>query len=500
MTTRFDRRKLLCGAGGSLLAIPLLESLMPRAAFAAPVAPKRFVIFRHSMGRLVGGRPDSNNVVPDRWSPMATTGPLPVGLSPLLAPLEPIRNEVVTVDSVDNIVRHLATGQAAADGHHFPTLTHLNCLLPKPDDTGGGPTIDYVVGSRLRANAAMPASLILNGDTGQGGETGRFWGENGTPPNEVALDGDLAGAIAKIFTGTTATPPATLTLKDRIVGARSSILDRVYSDYSSVRAKVSTTDQRRLDQHMTFIREAQTRYNTANLSMPTSGCMPVNPNTLPAACGDLSRLNECAPSAVDAIVQALSCDVTRSIALDYATDAYTFDWMFPNGSPFAADGWHAEVHGSDDLTSAQAAAVQKSFGFFASTFTLLVQKLAAVTDIDGKRLLDNTLVLWTSEMGYGSTHGCFNHPIVLAGMKSAFPKGQGRHVVPPNRASLGDLFAQILRIFGGTETTFGLTGTLQSASGSAGLPCNDGTEICAGLGYPGFITPDTPLHLGPLDL
>ena len=69
-----------------------------------------------------------------------------------------------------------------------------------------------------------------------------------------------------------------------------------------------------------------------------------------------------------------------------------------------------------------------------------------------------------SDLGYGSGHYCYNYPVVLAGMKSAFPKGQGRHVVGQVN-SLGDLYAQVLRMLGGTDATFGSTGTLSSAVG-----------------------------------
>src|SRR5579864_5852917 len=101
-------------------------------------------------------------------------------------------------------------------------------------------------------------------------------------------------------------------------------------------------------------------------------------------------------------------------------------------------------------------------------FTLLVQSLAKTQDLDGSRMLDNTLIVWVSPLGYGN-HQTFNIPVVLAGGKNlpgAFPKGQGRHVVCANRNSLGDLWAQVLRMFGGSDMTYGATGTLQSYAGS----------------------------------
>jgi hypothetical protein len=504
MTTRFDRRRFLFGAGGALLSMPMLESLIPSKAYGGTAAPKRLVVIRHNHGRMIGNGVPGNGPIQDRWSPGSVTGPLAAGISPQLAPLDVVRNEIVTLDGIDNRVRHLGTSPHGTDGHYYPTLTSLTCVLPKADGTAGGPSIDYVAGNRLKANAAMPASIVIDADSGNAAEGGNFWGANGTAPNAVNFDdGSPTTAIGKIFTNVSSTPPPTPTLKDRLTGGRGSILSRVHQDYSSLRSKVSTRDQARLDQHMQFLSDAQARYGTASMSMPSSGCHPLTaadvPSTVEQYSYSAANDNLSVPIIMDTIVQTLLCDVTRAVGCDFASDVPTFDWMFPGGSPFNSTVWHAQIHGSDQLGNPEVTNVQPTFSFYSQMVSLLIQKLAAATDVDGSRLLDNTLVVWVSDLGYGPTHACFNYPVVLAGLKSAFPKGQGRHVVMGNRASLGDLYAHVLRMLGGTDMTFGVTGTLQSAAGTANLACDD-TSFCSDYGYPGAITPSTPLHSGPLDL
>ncbi len=88
----------------------------------------------------------NSGAVQDGWSPATTTGPIPAGVSPLLAALDPIRSEIVTVDAVDNIVRHAGSGASGPDGHYFPERTCMTCVLPKADGSGGGPSIDFVAG------------------------------------------------------------------------------------------------------------------------------------------------------------------------------------------------------------------------------------------------------------------------------------------------------------------------------------------------------------------
>jgi hypothetical protein len=138
--------------------------------------------------------------------------------------------------------------------------------------------------------------------------------------------------------------------------------------------------------------------------------------------------------------------------------------------------------------------VRTAFQLWGRKFTQVVQRLAESEDVDGARLLDNTLVVWVSEMGYGADHLAWNVPIVLAGMKSAFPQGQGRHVVEERR-TMGDLGAQVLRMLGGDDTTFGSTGTLGDAAEAAGV-----ARLETGSGFDGHITKDTPLHTGALAL
>lgn len=201
------------------------------------------------------------------------------------------------------------------------------------------------------------------------------------------------------------------------------------------------------------------------------------------------------PHIIENIVQGFACDVTRVMSLYFwQGDDPIFPTQFGAGaSPFAANNWHGYIHDTpriyDSAASQQKAQnLTASFGLYANTFTSLVQRLATMIEPDGSRMLDNTLVLWVSELGYGS-HFAANIPVVLAGMRSAFPQGQGRHVVE-NRRSMGDLLAHSLRILGGTDTTYGETGTMGS----------HGTIYSPELAWNGSLPASTPLHSGPLNL
>jgi Protein of unknown function (DUF1552) len=496
VTQRIDRRRFLIGSGGALFALPMLEAFAPRTAFAQTAAPpKRLVVVFHPHGRVVGPGSAEN------WAPLATTGNLPpVGTAPsgLLAALAPINDQIVTLGNIDNIVRHTSND---GDGHATPSATCMTCVVPSGQNPTG-PSIDYVAGLRLRSSAAQRMAIVIPGQAAQFDnsvtQNNVFLGPGGTPGNYQSID--PVQLIKDLFASVQGSPPPpTPTLQDRLVARRGSILDAVAQGFTSFRARLNSADQARLDQHAQFIRDTELLYATPPPASSSASCSPPATSSVPNY--DWSSFvhgehdDAFAQTQIETLVQALACDVTRTASLyfwDAGSPGFVTEFA-PTTSPYIAGNWHASIHGDGSPNDPSPADLTKGFGFYAKYYTKLIQRLAAVPDTDGSRLLDNTLVLWVSDLGYGSGHYCYNYPVVLAGMKSAFPKGQGRHVVGQVN-SLGDLYAQVLRMLGGTDTTYGATGTLANAAKSTSI------NFYPLLGRPGLISKDTPLNFGPIDL
>lgn len=511
---RIDRRRFLVGAGGAVLALPMLDAHAPRVAFGASAGPpQRIIVLLHTHGRVCGGN-ISGGAPEDNWSPLKKTGALPAtgDLSPLLAALGDIRKEIVTIDQVDNLVRHM-TGDT--DGHNSAELTSLTCVVPNGSLTSAaGPSIDYVAGLRLRASESQKTTILFPSSPVPGfiTDTVQFRGANGTAPAFLNLA--PADAAAMLFANVTPTggmnpppPPTTKTLKDRLAARRPSILDAVAKDFVALEKKVGAADRERLDQHAQFLKSLASQVSGGGSGgiMPSESCSPPDPSMIPSEdeytqddSHDWSRgYWEAAmwKYNVDNMVQSLACDVTRSAGFQFLlADGPVFPSEFSGTSPLDGDNnWHASIHDTDILTHKWAADLTQAYQFYGKVFTYLVQRLASITDVDGSRLLDNTLVVWNSDLGYGAGHQSFNHPVVMAGMGSKFGNGQGRHLVCEGRRSLGDLWAQTLRMLGGSDTTFGVDGKI----GDSGV---SGDGLVAISGAPDFITTNTPLHLGELDL
>ena len=81
--------------------------------------------------------------------------------------------------------------------------------------------------------------------------------------------------------------------------------------------------------------------------------------------------------------------------------------------------------------------------------------MSQITEPNGRTLLDNSLVLWISEMGQGHhTHN--NIPVVLIGSLGCALAGN-RHL-QRSGSTTGDLFTSVLRLFGLPATSFGYNG------------------------------------------
>ena len=88
---QLSRRSMIKGAGTVAVALPWLEAMVrrPSAQAAAPIAgPKRFLAVYTPGG-----------TVPEKWRPSGTSE-TSFGLSPILAPLEPVKQRIIVVDGL----------------------------------------------------------------------------------------------------------------------------------------------------------------------------------------------------------------------------------------------------------------------------------------------------------------------------------------------------------------------------------------------------------------
>lgn len=106
-----------------------------------------------------------------------------------------------------------------------------------------------------------------------------------------------------------------------------------------------------------------------------------------------------------------------------------------------------------------------SHNWYASQVCALCDLLKTIDDGDGKSVYDNTIILWTNELGDPVNHTPYNVPFVLAGGGGAYKKGRylsyGTEKTNPHNGllvSVCNQFGMNVSTFGDTAFTGELTG------------------------------------------
>jgi len=186
-----------------------------------------------------------------------------------------------------------------------------------------------------------------------------------------------------------------------------SVLDDVQEDLRKVSRKLSADDRSRLEQHLTLVRAMEAELQAPvdktighPMPPPDPGIELVNDNT-----PRISRMQ------VDLLVNALANDMTRVATLQYmrSVGQAQFRWLG------IEEGHHSLSHDPDD-NAESFAKLQKINRWFAGEFAYLAQRLAETPEPGGTgSMLDNTLLVWTNELGKGNSHTHENIPMVLLG-------------------------------------------------------------------------------------
>jgi hypothetical protein len=257
------------------------------------------------------------------------------------------------------------------------------------------------------------------------------------PPEDSPLH-----AYQRLFGGEAGSPAALALLRAR----RRSVLDAVKGQFAALAARVGASDRARLEAHATSIREIELRLDAQ--AVASAACVDPGAPRPPA-----SPSNDDFPAIgalqMDLLVLALACDLTRVASLQWsrAVSQVRHTWLG------IREGHHDLSHLPDDDAAAQAKLTQINT-WYASQLAYLAGKMAAIPDVDGKRLLDASLILWCNELGKGNSHSRQNAPYVLLGSAGG-ALSTGRFLSYPGSPPHNNLLTSLLIAMGIPATTFG---------------------------------------------
>ncbi|GAA5143912.1 DUF1552 domain-containing protein [Prosthecobacter algae] len=393
-----NRRQFLRDLGISATALPFLAGLPSITGAPAPQKRQRLIVMFSPNGTLPG------EFWPDKEG-------ADIEFKSILKPLEAFREKTLILHGIANKV------QGDGDSH----MRGMSCLL----------TCDELLKGNIMGGGGNPAGWASNISIDQ--EIKNFLQSRpetrtrfGSLEFGVAVP-DRADPWTRMSYAGGNQPVAPVDDPHQMLGklygrmkdkeSLVSILDDVRSDLKRVSSKLSARDKALLDQHMTLVRSLEQDLENADkqgaLAHPVPQIDPsielVNDNT-----PEISRVQ------IDLLVNSLANDMARVATLQYmrSVGMAQMRWLG------IEEGHHSLSHDPDDNKDSYAKLL-KINTWFAGEFAYLAKRLSETPEPTGDgNMLDNTLLVWTNELGKGNSHTLNDIPYVMVGGGAGFKMGR----------------------------------------------------------------------------
>lgn len=383
-------RGAACGAAAAV-GLPLLEAMLDdhgeALADGAPL-PTRFVTWFFG-----------NGVILPRFEPAAVGANYP--LSEELQPLAGVRDYLTVLTGLKNHCEQQIThheGMTVFNGH---TMVEINGLFSK----AGGPTIDQLIAAKIGQDTPIASTQLgvsKHLSIMDSGTTMHALSHKG--PNEPQYPEFNPQQVWTALFGAFVPKP-----DDRAL--RTGILDAVRDQTARLRPRLGTLDNQRLDAHLDGVNALEKKIG----AMPPQCSLPAKPTETNADINGQEPLTAVHDVMSDLLVYAFQCDITRVASLLFLGGAAE-TVLSELGQQV---GHHYNTH--DPGAQQQ---VHEGVVYLMQRFAAFLEKFKAAVDIDGKNLLDTSIVFCSSDCSEGLSHSIDRQPILLAG------HGRGKLIYP----------------------------------------------------------------------
>jgi hypothetical protein len=414
---RSDRRGFLRGAG-VLLALPWLESLSSVLGQSAePALPRRMLLISNNLG-----------VIPRFFFPTGTGRDYE--LSPYLRELEAFRGDFTVCSGLSH--------PGVTGGHSAE-----NCFLtaakgPARSGFRNQISLDQFAAEKL-GQVTRFASLNLGVNIDRANRS-LSWTRDGAL---LPAEDNAVAVFRRMFVQGN---PEEVARQLHRLEERGSILDALMEQTRRLNRSLGAEDRVRMEQYLTSMREVEQRLHAAR-EWESKG-RPTPPEKEPRDVRDKRFFLEKLELMLSMARLAFETDSTRIITL--MVDGLTTGVFQLRENQNTTDGYHGLSHhgqAEHKVRQLQDAECQQM-----GLLRKLLEALAGTRE-QGRRLLDQTMVLYGSNLGDANTHDNTNLPILLAG--GGFR--HGAHLAFPRDANapLSNLFVSMLQQMGVEAESFG---------------------------------------------
>lgn len=391
------RREFLRDLGLGAAALPFVCNL-PSLGFAGSEARKQRIVFLFS--------PDGT--VP--WNFWPEQEGAEFTLPEILKPLEPFQDRVLTLKGVCNKLRGDGDGHMRGMGCLLTGIELLPGNIQGGSDTpagwASGLSIDQEIRNYLQASpetATRFGSLEFGIMVPDRADTWTRWVYTAANKPVTPID-DPYQMFAKLYGE----------MKDR--ESLTSILDDLQEDFARLRSNISPDDRQLLDEQATFVREMEQELKAAE----TAAVGHPVPELEPGVREDNDNMPQLTKMQMDLMVHSFVADFARVASFQFTNSVGQprMKWLG------IEEGQHDLSHEPDENKEAQEKLTRIN-KWYCEQLAYLAQRLADTPEPGGNgSLLDNTLLVWTNELGQGNSHTRDNIPFVLVGNGLDFQMGR----------------------------------------------------------------------------
>ena len=430
-----SRRAALKGMGVSV-ALPLLEAMLPGTVLgaASPAAgkpPLRMAFIYVPNGKHM----------PD-WTPKELGARFE--LPPTLAPLAPFRDKLLVLSGLE-LDKAWSNGDGPGDHARAMAsfLTGRQARKTAGADIRIGVSVDQLAAQKV-GGATRFASLEVGCEGGK---------------NAGNCDSGYSCAYSSNLSWRTESTPAAKETNPRLVFERLftlpgkdgeqarrqryklSLLDFVAEDARQLKTRLGATDQRKLDEYLSGVREIERRLVRAEKDVEITVPGAARPTGVPRNYEEHLRLMG------DMLALAFQADLTRIGSFVFANDGSNRSYR-DIGVP---EGHHdLSHHGGKKEKQAK---IQQINTFHVKQLAYLLGRLKGVKEGAGT-LLDSCMIVYGSGNSDGNRHNHDDLPVLLCGKAGGAFKA-GRHVRYPKETPVTNLFVTMLDRMGVRVDRFG---------------------------------------------
>jgi hypothetical protein len=402
-----------------------------------------------------------NGVRPDKWTP--TGAGKTYKLSPILSPLEALKEEIMVISGLTNKASH------GGDGHYFKTASWLTCTTIEKtvgsNVSSNGISIDQVAAQEIGNSTRLPSMELgtepITSGIDRNVNLTRLYGSHiSWKKPDVPLPCEINPRIAfdRLFRNRNKSGSSAAGNPDK------SILDIVLDDANSLKRSLGDEDTHKLDQYLESVREIERRIeNEASQLGAGQNLTPEALKQLAALSerinkagggskndfGSLQRLNptEHVRLMMDIMVLAFWTDSTRVSTFMFGNAVSGKNFSFLDG---VSGSHHSISHHKNDAMQLDQYQIINTW--HTEQYAYMLQRMKEIPE-GNATLLDNSMVLFGSGIRDGNAHATKDIPIVLGGGA----KGQlktGRHL-ETSGADLSSLYVGMLKRLGVSKQKVG---------------------------------------------